>query len=959
MTATPSNSPAPLKPWIEVVSLHSDVTSENFSEDIFALDLGPLADGLPNVPAVYRDAEHFFRVSYLTKGLRALLTDVLSRLNSSPGNRVLKLITPFGGGKSHTMASLLHAARNRGALDVISEAEGLPRPKKTVNTAVFDGQFFDAVTGKQIPGQNFKAKTMWGWIAWSLGGQLAYDIVRQQDEGRVAPGGDEILKLLATGPNLILLDEVLMYLIKAGGVQVNDSKLREQTLAFIQSLTTAVSNTENTALVFSLQSSRPNESMDYMGLFQAVDHLASRKDQLREPVEGNEVLNVIQRRLLSRVPTEAEATPAATAFQEQVTKMRVAYANSRGEREQASEEGMEFRDQIRAAYPFHPALIALMRERWAAIPEFQRTRGALRFLASCLRSFRKEARSGTLLGPGDVPMYDSEVRLAFFKEVGQGPDFQAMLEKDLIGANATAKRIDERRSRENPSEMGKRYATRLATAILMYSFGGLRRGSGESSQVLPPGVTEAELMNGCVGPDMDSTTAMACLKELRDQCLFLHFDGKSYCFKKDPNVTLLVEQEVEAIARDERQVTAKIKELLEERLGGARNAFVWPQKADGIDDRDPKFLIGYMPLEFASQPKAERERIAKEMFEKYGDKPRQYRNGLGLAIPAEDQVQVLRQSVRRLMAIARVKDAAKKLNLTEDQKEQLREKESTEKSSVESAFQKLYLEVWLPKLNGGIAVETVSLGGRTLATRFDDTKKTLVHVRVTELIEQVQKRVFDSVVPAKIVELFQLGVGEPPKMGIKTSELVDGFFSFLGFTRLRDTAVIRKAIARGVKERTFGYTSGMVPKLGPDGKFEVVLSRVRFETEVADDEVDVDSGFLMLPQAIPAAAPVPGVTPGDGPTPAADGGPGTGVPGVGLPPATPGALPQPGPQVSVQFSFSADRGQLYMAWPAIANLADLAGEVTVSVAASRAEGLDRTKLQNGVLEPLREADLIE
>lgn len=32
---------------MEGVSLHPDVTSEDFSEDIFALNLGPLADGNP------------------------------------------------------------------------------------------------------------------------------------------------------------------------------------------------------------------------------------------------------------------------------------------------------------------------------------------------------------------------------------------------------------------------------------------------------------------------------------------------------------------------------------------------------------------------------------------------------------------------------------------------------------------------------------------------------------------------------------------------------------------------------------------------------------------------------------------------------------------------------------------------------------------------------------------------
>ncbi|MCK6457198.1 MAG: hypothetical protein L6Q92_11800 [Phycisphaerae bacterium] len=54
---------ARIKPWIEIVTLHADLLSEEFSEDIFALDLGPPADGKPSVPAVYRDPEHFFRAS--------------------------------------------------------------------------------------------------------------------------------------------------------------------------------------------------------------------------------------------------------------------------------------------------------------------------------------------------------------------------------------------------------------------------------------------------------------------------------------------------------------------------------------------------------------------------------------------------------------------------------------------------------------------------------------------------------------------------------------------------------------------------------------------------------------------------------------------------------------------------------------------------------------------------------
>ena len=741
-----------LKPWVESVSLHPDVLGENFSEDIFALDLGPLSDGNPQVPAVYRDPENFFRSSYLTNGLRSLLQDVLSRLEGGAGNRVLKLMTPFGGGKSHTLAALYHGARKRKALDVITEGKAMPRPGQA-RTAVFDGQFFSAVNGKTIPDTKKVAKTMWGWIAWSLGGEQGYEIMRQADEARVAPGGDDILKLLGHAPNLILLDEVLEYLISAGGINVCDTTLRDETISFVKRLTTAVGNCPKTAMVISLQSSK-REALEYTNLLQTLDHLAARKDQRREPVEGNEILLVIQRRLLGKMPDAAETTPAAAAYQEIVTQMRRAYARGAAEQQQAEQEGIELRDRVRASYPFHPALIDLMRERWAAIPEFQRTRGALRFLAACLRSAHQAGTSRAVLGPGDVPMHDPAVRLAFFKEVGQQADFQAVLEHDLTGANARARRIDERRAKEFPAEALKRPATRIATAIMMNSFGGKRREGATETELLPPGISEPELLSVCVGPDLDSTTIMACLKELKDQCLYLHFDGVRYCFKKDPNVTLLVEQEADAVARDETQVRDKIKEMLEARLAGHR-AEVWPTKPGEIPDKEPAFLIAYLPLEFGAETKSEQQKIGKELLEKYGNKPRQFRNGLGLAIPTGDQIEVVRRAVRYLLAIERVKAKAKQHNLTDEQKTQLKERESTEKAAAESAFLKLYTEVWLPKVEGScIGLEVVAVGGRPLQITLNEKKEARIHERVMELLTIVQRRVFEKVEPPKIVELF-------------------------------------------------------------------------------------------------------------------------------------------------------------------------------------------------------------
>ena len=957
-----------IRPWLECVELHPDVLSERFSEDLFALDLGALADHLlgkdlgapaaelPRVPAIYREADRFFRASYLTSGLRSLLEDVLAGLTGGPGSRVLKLLTPFGGGKSHTLAALLHGARSRNALGALPEASGLPRPQH-VRVAVVDGQFFDATTGKSVPKDGFTAKTIWGWIAWALGGQEGYDVVRAQDEARVAPGGDRIIRLLRGGPSLILIDELLEYLISAGGVRVGQTTLRDETLSFLKHLTVAVGNVDDSVLVYSLQSSK-RESLEYVSLLRTVEHLAARKDQRREPVEGNEILNVIQRRLLATPPDESAADQVAEAYGRMFTRMRRAYAQSESERLQAEEDGAALRDRITESYPFHPGLIDLMRERWAAIPEYQRTRGALRFLASCLRAAHRAGSSSSLLGPGDVLLSDADVRLAFFKEVGQREDFHACLEHDFIGANARTRRIDDRRAREVTAEAGKRPATLLATGVLMYSFGGLRRTGSDEGDPLPAGIGESELLAVSIGPDLDSTTAQACLKELKEQCLYLHFDGVRYCFKRDPNVTLLVEQEADVISRDDGRIRTRIKEMIEHRLAGQRSAIVWPARSADLPDKDSQFLIAYLPLEFAALSKPDRQETARDFCENCGSRPREFRNGLGIAVPAADQIEVLRRAVRYLLAVERVRSKWREHNLTDAQKSQLREREATEKAAAESALLKLYGEVWLPAYdNAAFSVDAVSMGGRPLRSTLDQKKHALIHQRLLELLTTVQRRVFDTLAPPKILELFKLGDSTTAEPGVSTEQIVAGFFSFLGFPRLQSADVVKSAILRGVEIGLFGYTTGR-PSLGDDRRYLLDRSRVAFERRVADDEFDLDSGFLIVPGALPEDPTPPdtfsGSDPASGDTPQPQR---TDNIREGEPPYVAPRGVEEGSEVS--FSFTADRDALFSAWNALANLADIVGKVSVSAKGTSMDPIDKHKLENGVLEPLRELGLID
>jgi hypothetical protein len=201
--------------------------------------------------------------------------------------------------------------------------------------------------------------------------------------------------------------------------------------------------------------------------------------------------------------------------------------------------------------------------------------------------------------------------------------------------------------------------------------------------------------------------------------------------------------------------------------------------------------------------------------------------------------------------------------------------------------------------------------------------------------------------------------GESPILGIKVSEVLESFFRDIAPPRLESSNVLRKGIARGVTEGSFAYTSGSPPALGPDGKFQVVRDKVVVGRTLAEDEVDFESGFVMVPAAVPEAAAAtvtvlsePGVPTPEPGTPAQPG-----VPGV-TPTPTPGT-PAAGRQSTVRLKFKATRDQIFKAFPAIANLADKSdeGKVNVNVEGTSAEGFDPSWLRNAVEEPLDEADI--
>jgi hypothetical protein len=315
----------------------------------------------------------------------------------------------------------------------------------------------------------------------------------------------------------------------------------------------------------------------------------------------------------------------------------------------------------------------------------------------------------------------------------------------------------------------------------------------------------------------------------------------------------------------------------------------------------------------------------------------------------------LRRAVRYLLAIDRVEAKKQQLRLTKDQLDQLRERKRTEQAAAESCFRELYTAAWLPRVQDGeLDIEKVERGGRPL-------QATGVHERIMELLTSVgTPRIHGSVTPRKVAERVRLGEslseGEPPIMGIKASDVLESFFRDIAPPRLESASVLRKGIARGISEGVFAYASGGSPALGSDGKFQVNREKVILGRHLADDEIDFDSGFLMVPAAIPE---VPAAQPsGTAPVGTSAAIPPCMGTGTGPGPSTTG--PEfAGRRKRIALTFEATREQIFKAFPAIANLADKSdgARVRIRIEGSSAAGFDPSWLRNAVDEPLDEADI--
>jgi predicted AAA+ superfamily ATPase len=352
-----------------------DVAKGAIAESDYAANLANVLTG--RASREYTDAATFFTNTYPTEGLKELLVNVCGRLSGrgESVSAVFRLDTSFGGGKTHGLIALVHAAAGmKGVSNVAEFLDPSIVPTRTVRVAAFDGENSDPANGRPM-GDSVRAHTPWGEIAYQLAGKAGYEIVRRSDEQRIAPGADTIKELFGSDPVLIVLDELGEYLRRVQGMGG-----RDQLTAFLKALLTAIESTPQAAIVYTLAVRADGKGIDAFaeeneflaGAMSELESVSGRKATNLNPTRDDETAKVIRRRLFASID-DAKAAEVIGAYRD----LWAAHRDGLSEEARRSTTVAEFAQ----TYPFHPDVLDTLTGKTATLGGFQRVRGMLRILA--------------------------------------------------------------------------------------------------------------------------------------------------------------------------------------------------------------------------------------------------------------------------------------------------------------------------------------------------------------------------------------------------------------------------------------------------------------------------------------------------------------------------------------------------------------------------------------------------
>jgi predicted AAA+ superfamily ATPase len=782
-----------LKPWREIIVPHPDVLNGTFQQSEFAADLTAVWTG--KATAEYGDAQAFYERTFITEGMRRLLTQVSQRLNGKGGEPVIQLQTAFGGGKTHTLLAVYHLASRKCPL---SDLAGIPAlldqaglmdvPQAQI--AVLDGT-------AHAPGQPWKhgkqtIRTLWGEMAWQLGKAEGFALVQEADANGTSPGKDVLCTLLTRfAPCVVLLDELVVYIRQFVESQPLSGGTYDSNLSFIQSLTEAAKLVPNAVVLASLPESDSQAGGPRgVAALRALEAVFNRVQALWKTVSPEEAFEIVRRRLFEQIRDDKARDQVCRAFAD-------AYVAEGAKLPQETQESRYFNRMIQS-YPIHPEVFAQLYEQWTTIDGFQRTRGVLKLMAKVIYRLWQDNNKDLMILPGSLPLYDGSARNELIYYLGPGWD--PVMDRDVDGERAETTILETKETRFGSVQA----ARRVARTVFL--------NSAPSSVNAKPGIRgidRARVLLGCLQPGQNSSLYSDALNRLADQLHYLNSSGDRtqdatrYWFDTRANLRREMEERKKRF-EDKNEVRGRMAEVVKKLAAGATffdGTHLFTPHGDVPDDGALRLVV-LAPEQFYSR---EEPRLALDGVLDYvrnnGTKPRYRGNRLIFVAPDHGALARLRDCIRVALAWNSIVEdvAAMRLVLDNLQAEQAKKELKGAEDVLPRVARECYKWLLCPSQDiptGKPTVEIFPLNISGAALGPEIERVCIENELVIATWSPIHLR-------SKLKELYW----KAERPAVKATDFWEDTRRYLYLPRLKDRGVLAQAIVKGAGTRDFFGTA--------------------------------------------------------------------------------------------------------------------------------------------------------
>jgi len=794
-TAIETQAAANLKPWREVVTPHKDVASGRYQQAEFAADLWQVHLGEGS--AEYKNPIEFFRRTYLTESLRRLLVGAAYRLVGGSGDPVVQLQTNFGGGKTHSMLALYHLFSGARLTDLVgidsvlqeAEVKALPTARRVVlvGNKISPGNPVTKSDGTVV-------RTLWGELAWQLGGKKAFARIAADDAKATNPG--DVLRELFNeyGPCLILIDEWVAYARQLHDQRDLPAGDFETQFSFAQALTESAKLAKNCLLVISLPASdtagSPHTQADDVEVGgqrgrEALDRLRNvigRVESSWRPASAEEGFGIVRRRLF-----EPMTNPEQFKDRDVVARAFADLYRTQGQEFPPECRDADYEKRIKAAYPIHPEIFDRLYTDWSTLVKFQRTRGVLRLMAAVIHSLWEKGDRNPLILPANISIDDPRVQFELTRYLSD--NWVPVIEKDVDGPNSLPLRLDG----EVPN-LGKFAACRrVARAIYL--------GSAPTATAAHRGVEDRRVKLGCVMPGESPAVFGDALRRLAGAATYLYADGPHYWYSTQPTVTKLAEDRAEQLKRDPDKVVQELDKRLRadlRRTGDFTRIHPMPQSGQDVpDDLDTRLVVLGIDHTYTKEPGNAAEIAAKAILASRGNAPRLFNNTLVFLAADKTRLQDLDEAARRYLAWESILTERDTLDLSPHQVKQAETQRIAADSTVAARLPETYQWLLVPGQSSPQAAvewQVTRLSGQDALA-----------VRVSKKLRTDELLVTGFAATRLRMELDSVPLWRGDHVSIK--QLVEDFARYLYLPRLREPEVLLGAIREGLGLLTWSKDS--------------------------------------------------------------------------------------------------------------------------------------------------------